>query len=98
MGTLGESALDMQSPMDASNSAFASGWGLSTNLGTLVMTNLPCYLKMSGNLTGTGTWLIGSASNPIAFNPDNTPSVVMEFTGERHNAQWLEQTTLRGME
>ena len=57
-----------------------TGWGASTNHGWLVMTNLPCYLLMNGNLSGNGTNLIGSASSPVPFTSSNTPMCYMQFT------------------
>ena len=66
---------------DTDNSAAAAGWGASVVTGSLTMTNAQCYFKVGGNLSGAGTWRIGSPANPILFNADNTPMVVVEFTG-----------------
>jgi hypothetical protein len=57
-----------------------SGWGACTNSGFLVMTNLPCYLLMNGNLAGKGTNLIGSATTPVPFTSSNTPMCYIQFT------------------
>jgi hypothetical protein len=62
------------------NNQTTSGWGPSTNNGFLVMTNLPCYLLMNGNLSGNGTNLIGSATTPVPFTSSNTPMCYIQFT------------------
>lgn len=62
------------------NNRATTGWGNCTNNGFLVMTNLPCYLLMNGNLSGGGTNLIGSATTPVSFTSSNTPMCYIQFT------------------
>ena len=62
------------------NNQTTAGWGNCTNNGFLVMTNLPCYLLMNGNLSGKGTNLIGSATAPVPFTSSNTPMCYIQFT------------------
>lgn len=59
---------------DVDQSGFATGMVAGTITGTLTLTTTPgtYYLKMSGtsahNITGAGSWLIGSSGTPIANN------------------------------
>ena len=63
------------------NSA-GSGWGASVVSGTLQMTNtLPCKLWMNGNLSGSGSWLVGASNAVIPYGTNQTPTIVINFSG-----------------
>jgi len=66
---------------EANNSAMPNGWGACTVNGQLWMTkDYPCYLKMNGNIGGTGDWLMGDLleEDNIPYTADNRPWVVIE--------------------
>ncbi len=67
------------------NNQTQTGWGASTVTGTLNMANGatgggPVYFLMNGNLSGTGSWTIGTNGNPITYSATNSPNVYIQFT------------------
>lgn len=55
-----------------------NSWNASVINGKLWMTN-SCYFRFNGNITGTGSWDIGSAETNIMYNGDTNPPVMIEM-------------------
>ena len=65
---------------DCDLSSLADGLAGGTINGSLVMTKAyPCHFAMNGNITGTGSWLIGDVAveDMIDYTADNLPKVVI---------------------
>ena len=63
---------------DYNNSAQANGWGASAVTGTLWMTN-GCFLAMNGNISGAGSWFIGTNTAALGFSNFNLPMIQMRW-------------------
>lgn len=65
---------------DCDLSSLTDGLAGGTINGSLVMDKAyPCFFAMNGNITGTGSWLVGDAdaADMIDYTADNLPKVVI---------------------
>ena len=86
---------------DCDLSSLTDGLAGGTINGSLVMDKAyPCFFAMNGNITGTGSWLVGDAdaADMIDYTADNLPKVVIRqksgtvSLSTAGNVKWYGQT------